>query len=114
MKALKDYNEVAINAENLEEIKFLDEEERKAYETGTERTSLNNILENLSTITCTYIKKFADSNDSTYLIREIDEIQMSLERTYSLLKLNFNTASALELHFLKTMRIMISANKAKH
>ena len=61
-----------------------------------------------------FVKETAKENDQRYLVIALDEIMSALEKSLSLLQLNFNASSAIELYFLKSLRIWSKATKNYH
>ena len=61
-----------------------------------------------------FVKETAKHNDQKYLVFALEEIMKALEKSLSLLQLNFNVHSAIELYFLKTLRVWSKATKDYH
>ena len=89
----------------------LSEDEKTALEIGIERTVREKLFSEIADISTLFMKESARSNKSNYLIYPLGDIVKSLEKSLSLLQLNFNAPAALELFFLKSIRIWASASK---
>jgi DNA polymerase-3 subunit delta' len=89
----------------------LSEDEKTALEIGIERTVREKLFSEIAEISTRFMKETAKSNDSNYLIYPLSDIIKSLEKSLALLQLNFNAPAALELFFLKSIRIWASASK---
>ena len=92
----------------------LTDDEKTAMQTGIERTVREQLFSQIADLNNDFVKETAKHNDQKYLVFALEEIMKALEQSLSLLQLNFNVHSAIELYFLKTLRVWSKATKDYH
>ena len=111
---IEDYRENAWDTEQEKIQRVLTEEEKTAMETGIERSVREQLFSQIADLNNDFVKETAKHNDQKYLVYALDDIMKALEKSLSLLQLNFNASSAIELYFLKSLRICSKAAKDYH
>ena len=111
---IEDYRENAWDTEQEKIQRVLTEEEKTAMETGIERSVREQLFSQIADLNNDFVKETAKHNDQKYLVYALDDIMKALEKSLSLLQLNFNASSAIELYFLKSLRIWSKAAKDYH
>ena len=110
-KIIEIYREEIWEEEYLDLNRSLNDDEKIAIEIGIERSVRDQLFEEISELTSLYVKKFAIQNQNKFMINALSSSLDALSKSFNLLKLNFNSASAMELFFLKSLRIWSQANK---
>ena len=111
---IENYRESVWESEKEKIQRALTDEEKTAMETGIERTVREQLFSQIADLNNDFVKETAKQNDQKYLVFALDEIMKALEKSLSLLQLNFNASSAIELYFLKSLRIWSKATKDYH
>ena len=111
---IESYRESAWNTEQEKNQRALTDEEKTAMETGIERTVREQLFSQIADLNNDFVKETAQHNDQKYLVYALAETMKALEKSLSLLQLNFNASSAIELYFLKSLRIWSRATKDYH
>ncbi len=110
-KTIEAYRE-RIWAEDAQGIEdSLSTEEKTALEIGIERSVREQLFSEIADLTNQFVKESAKSNSGQYLVYPLDSVLSALKKSLQLLQLNFNAASAIELYFLKSLRIWSSATQ---
>lgn len=109
--SIENYRESAWESEKEKIQRALTDEEKTAMESGIERTIREQLFSQIADLNNDFVKETAKRNDQKFLVFALDEIMKALEKSLSLLQLNFNVSSAIELYFLKSLRIWSKATK---
>ena len=110
-KTIESYRELLLEKENDKIDRTLSPDEKSALEVGIERSIRERLFSEIEDLTNSFVKKLAKENADNYLIKPLEEITLALEKSTGLLKLNFNSSSAIELYFLRSLRIWSSASR---
>ena len=108
---IENYRESVLVSEEEKVHRVLTDDEKTAMQTGIERTVREQLFSQIADLNNDFVKETAKQNDQKYLVFALDEIMKALEKSLSLLQLNFNASSASELYFLKSLRVWSKATK---
>ena len=111
---IENYRESVLVSEEEKVHRVLTDDEKTAMQTGIERTVREQLFSQIADLNNDFVKETAKQNDQKYLVFALDEIMKALEKSLSLLQLNFNASSAIELYFLKSLRVWSKATKDYH
>ena len=111
---IENYRESVLVSEEEKVHRALTDDEKTAMQTGIERTVREQLFSQIADLNNDFVKETAKQNDQKYLVFALDEIMKALEKSLSLLQLNFNASSAIELYFLKSLRVWSKATKDYH
>jgi len=90
---------------------YLTDEEKAAMETGLGKGFRQQLLGEVEKATAHFARDLAAANPGEYAVAALDEATAALEHSAGLLEINFNQVAALELFFLKSLRIWASAGR---
>lgn len=110
-KTIESYRDVLLENENEKITRPLSPDEKSALEVGIERSIRERLFAEIEDLTSAFVKSLAKANAQNYLVNSLEDITLALEKSTGLLKLNFNSSSAIELYFLKSLRIWSSASR---
>lgn len=110
-KTIENYRERILEEEKEDIIKLLSDEEKTAIEIGIERSVREQLFREIADLTSQFVKESASLNNGHYMIHALNSVIEALSKSLNLLQLNFNAGSAIELYFLKSLRIWSTANK---
>ena len=83
----------------------LSSEEKDAIEAGISRGYRKQLLGEIEKTTVHFVRSIEDEKPGTLPVAALNQTIQVLEKCSGLLELNFNQSAALELFFLKSMRI---------
>jgi len=89
----------------------LTDDEKAAMETGLSKGYRNQLLAEIEKATARFARDLATANPGHYAVAALQQATEALEHSAGLLELNFNQATALELFFLKSLRIWTGAGR---
>ena len=110
-KTIEAYRERIWNEEAQGIEASLSSEEKTALEIGIERSVREQLFSEIADLTNQFVKESAKANRGHYFVYPLDSALSALKKSLQLLQLNFNAASAIELYFLKSLRIWSVAAK---
>ncbi len=104
-KILAELTEDAWNKQKEQLPEHLSSEERDAIEAGMSRGYRQQLLGEIEKSTVRFVRTIEQTNSGTLPVVALNHTIQALEKCAGLLELNFNQSAALELFFLKSMRI---------